>query len=160
MSISVRLARESDAEEVCRLTAQLGYDVETSALRARLSNILGRPDQRLLIAEVEGRPAGWLHAASWEDIETEAFVIIAGLVVDRLHRRRGIGRVLMAHAEQWARERGCSIVRLWSSSTRTAAHQFYERLGYENVKTQHSFAKSVDPERHVDFSRFVPRVGD
>ena len=158
MSVSVRLARLSDAADVARLTGQLGYDVETSALRARLAKILERPDQRVFVADVESRPVGWLHAAIWEYIETGPFVIVGGLVVDRAHRRRGIGGILMRHAEEWAREQGCSIVRLWSSSTRTAAHEFYARQGYTNVKTQYSFAKSVAPARPVDLSTFVPRV--
>jgi GNAT superfamily N-acetyltransferase len=72
------------------------------------------------------------------------FVVIAGLVVDRGRRQQGIGRLLMAEAERWAREQGCSIVRLWSSKGRADAHAFYRRLGYADVKTQHAFAKSLD----------------
>lgn len=158
MTVSVRLARTSDAEDIARLTAQLGYDVDASALRARLSRILGRPDQRFLIAEIERRTVGWLHAAIWDSVEADAFVVIAGLVVDRSHRRQGIGHALMEQAEDWARERGCSIVRLWSSSFRTEAHRFYEQLGYANIKTQCSFAKSLDPARQGDLNKLVPRV--
>jgi GNAT superfamily N-acetyltransferase len=148
----------SDAAAVGDLTGQLGYDVEASELGERLSRILERPDQRFLIAELEGRPVGWVHAAIWEYIETEAFVVIGGLVVDRSHRGRGIGGILMQRAEAWAVEQGCSIVRLWSSSMRTDAHRFYERLGYRHVKTQYSFVKSLDPARQGDLARFVPRV--
>ena len=54
MGISVRPARASDADDVAELTVQLGYDVEGSALAARLSRILAQADQRFLIAELEG----------------------------------------------------------------------------------------------------------
>ena len=133
MAISVRSARPSDADEVAHLTAQLGYDDEGSALAARFARILAQADQRLLIAELDGRPVGWLHAVIWEFVETDAFVVIAGLVVDRAHRKRGIGRTLMRQAEEWAGERACSFVRLWSSSGRIEAHRFYEQLGYTKI---------------------------
>ena len=122
MVTSVRTATLSDAADVVDLTAQLGYDVDFAAVRARLARILERLDQRFFIAEIGGRAVGWLHAAAWEYIETHAFVVVAGLVVDRKHRKRGIGRALMAHAEAWAAEQGSAVVRLWSSSARTDAH--------------------------------------
>jgi GNAT superfamily N-acetyltransferase len=77
--------------------------------------------------------------------------------VNRLHRRKGIGRMLMLEAEEWARQRGCSFVRLWSSSVRTASHRFYQQLGYTNIKTQYSFIKSVGATGQ-DVRTFVPRV--
>jgi GNAT superfamily N-acetyltransferase len=158
MEVCIRPARESDADDIARLTAQLGYDVATSALRPRLQRMLARPEQQLFVAEVEGRAAGWLHAAVFEDIEAEPFVVIGGLVVDRSCRRKGIGRMLMAQAEDWARQQGCSMVRLWSSATRTASHRFYEQMGYTNIKTQYSFAKSLQPAGHDELNRLVPRV--
>jgi hypothetical protein len=64
----------------------------------------------------------------------------------------------MGQAEAWAVEQGCSVVRLWSSVGRTEAHGFYEQLGYSNIKTQYSFAKSVDPTMQQNFGGFVPRL--
>jgi GNAT superfamily N-acetyltransferase len=51
---------------------------------------------------------------------------IGGLVVERRRRKKGIGKLLMTGAEEWAREQGCSVVRLRSSAVRTEAHRFYE----------------------------------
>ena len=156
--VSIRTARRSDTDDVAGLMVQLGYEVDRATFAARLSRILARSDQQVMIAETSGRAVGWVHVALWEYLETEPFVVIAGLVVDANHRRHGIGRLLMTTAEQWARDRGCTIVRLWSSSSRTAAHRFYESLGYTNIKTQFSFAKVVDPVRGGDLQTFVPRV--
>ena len=158
MPISIRIGRNSDADAVASLTAQLGYDVASSVVRERLAHILERTDQRLLIADDAGQPVGWLHAAVAEFVEAEPFVVIAGLVVDRECRGRGIGRLLVHHAEQWAREQRCSLVRLWSSAGRVSAHRFYEHLGYTHVKTQHAFAKSLDPDPATAFKRLVPRI--
>ena len=157
MPMSIRSARASDTPEIAVLTRQLGYDVDEGAMAGRLSRILARDDQEFLVADLDGCVAGWVHVAVAEFVELEAFVVIGGLVVDRAHRRTGIGRRLMQAAEAWARGRSLSAVRLWSSSTRTAAHQFYEALGYTNLKTQYSFVKSfaTSPD---GLSRFVPRV--
>jgi len=157
MTVSVRLARVSDAPDIAELTVQLGYEVDPAMLAGRLTRILTRPDERFVLAEAGERVVGWLHAAIFEDIETDPYVVIAGLVVDSGHRRLGIGRQLLAEAERWAKEQQCSVVRLWSSAGRTSAHRFYERLGYTNIKTQYSFVKSVGRDRD-DFSDFIPRI--
>ena len=158
MAVSIRQARISDAADIGRLTVQLGYELEESVAADRLSRILPRPDQQCLIAELNARVVGWVHAAVAELVEAGAFVVISGLVVDRDQRRRGIGRMLMAEAEAWAKGRGCSIVRLWSSAGRTAAHRFYEQLGYANVKTQYSFVRSLGEDRPRAWREFVPRI--
>jgi ribosomal protein S18 acetylase RimI-like enzyme len=101
---------------------------------------------------------GWLHAAISESIEGDPDVAIVGLVVDNGHRGQGIGRQLLEDAERWAREQRCAVVRLRSSAGRTAAHQFYEHVGYTNIKTQYSFVKSVE-RGASDFRAFVPRIG-
>jgi GNAT superfamily N-acetyltransferase len=154
----VRVARLSDIDDIVRLTEQLGYDVPASDAAAKLSRLLSRQDHQFLIAEANGRTVGWLHAAVTEYIEADPFVVIGGLVVDRYHRGQGVGRILLEHAEAWARKQGCSIVRVWSSTLRTAAHRFYEHLGYTKVKTQHSFVKPVSADGVGELKRFVPRV--
>jgi GNAT superfamily N-acetyltransferase len=157
ISLSIRPARASDAGAIAELTRQLGYDVAQPAVEARLSRILAREDQQFLMAELDGRAVGWLHAAIWEDIEAEAFAVIAGLVVDRHHRGHGIGRRLTEQAEAWTTSRGCSVVRLWSSSGRSGAHRFYEELGYTNIKTQYAFVKRLDGAQDR-LSELVPRI--
>jgi GNAT superfamily N-acetyltransferase len=159
MTPAIRTARLSDANDISALTGQLGYDVAPAVVAARLTKLLARADQRIFVADVDAQVAGWLHAAIAENIETDPYVSIAGLVVDGRYRRLGIGRELLSHAERWAIERECSVVRLRSSAARTAAHRFYERLGYTNIKTQYSFAKSVGPTP-VDVRGFAPKIAE
>jgi GNAT superfamily N-acetyltransferase len=158
MAVSIRAARASDADDIAALTLQLGYEVAAPAVSARLSRILSRGDQQFLVAELDGHTVGWVHVVIWEFVELDAFGVIGGLVVDRVHRRKGIGSLLMAQAEAWAQTQGCSLVRLSSSSTRTASHRFYEGLGYTNIKTQYSFGKAVGTAKRESFQRLVPKV--
>ncbi|HYN80643.1 MAG TPA: GNAT family N-acetyltransferase [Gemmatimonadaceae bacterium] len=160
IAVSVRPARILDADDVARLTTQLGYDAEPSTVAATLARIQSRRDQQFFVAELEGRPVGWLHALIAEYVETGAFVVIGGLVVDSNHRRKGVGSLLMEHAEVWAKAQGCSIVRLSSSTSRTAAHQFYQERGYAKIKTQYSFMKSIDGDGTEKLLRFIPRLAE
>ena len=155
---TIRAAQISDAPDIARLTTELGYELTVAAAADRLSRILYRDDQRFFVADADGRAVGWVHVVFVEYVDAEAFVVIAGLVVDRGERRRGVGRSLLKRAEAWALERGCSIVRLTSSSTRHAAHRFYEAVGYTNIKTQYSFIKPLDAAAASRLQRFVPRV--
>jgi GNAT superfamily N-acetyltransferase len=158
MAVSVRTADVSDAGEIARLTAQLGYEISDATAAERLGRFVRGAGHRFLVAEFDGRVAGWAHAIVWESLETGPFVLIGGLVVDRPLRRRGVGAALMGEVEAWAIAQGCTVVRLWSSVARAEAHQFYERLGYANIKSQYSFVKSVGAGGTDDFSRFVPRL--
>jgi GNAT superfamily N-acetyltransferase len=157
-TVSIRPARLSDASGIAQLTGQLGYELTASNAEVRLSRILSRSDQQFLVAESDARAIGWVHAVKSEYIEAGVFVTIGGLVVDSRYRGHGIGRMLMEQAEDWARQQGCSVVRLWSSAARTHAHRFYEQLGYTNIKTQFSFVKFLDGTEHQDGSKLVPRI--
>jgi len=154
----IRPARSADAPGIARIGSQLGYELDTPETAERIRRALSRTDQQIFVAEVDHQAVGWVHAAIFEFIEAEPFVIVAGLVVDKDHRRQGIARDLMARVEQWTHERGLSIVRLTSSSTRTAAHTFYKTIGFEHIKTQYAFAKSLELAGDDKIRRFVPRV--
>jgi GNAT superfamily N-acetyltransferase len=157
VAVSIRPATLSDADQVARLTCHLGYEVATEDVADRLSRALVREDQRLLIAEIDGQPAGWIQVGVADSIETGPFAVINGLVVDRSVRSQGVGRLLLAQAEAWAKERGLTTIRLWSTVSRERAHAFYERYGYQKVKTQYAFAKSLD-DSSPSLTRFTPRV--
>jgi GNAT superfamily N-acetyltransferase len=158
MPALIRPALSADAAAIAELTIQLGYEVAPVLVAERLARMTAHGDQRFLVAELDGDVVGWVHVAIMEYIETGAFAVIGGLVVDRRHRKKNIGRRLMTEAEAWARECSCSIVRLSSSAFRTESHRFYEHLGYANIKTQYSFVKPLDRAGEDAIRGFVPRV--
>jgi GNAT superfamily N-acetyltransferase len=129
MPMAIRSAQASDASAILHLTRQLGYEVDAAAALARLSRILARRDQEILVADADGKTVGWIHVLRSEYVESDTSAVIGGLVVDRAHRRQGVGRLLVEAVEAWARREGCSIVRLWSSSSRTDSHRFTNDYG-------------------------------
>ncbi len=142
--ITVREAVVADATRVAELSAQLGYPVESDAIRTRLERIVGREDMAVLVAEAgPGEPVGWVNCAELEILEYGRRCEILGLVVDGRRRRQGIGRLLVDAVESWAAARGLGEVAVRSNVVRPEAHPFYEGMGYARVKTQHSYRKRL-----------------
>jgi len=67
--------------------------------------------------------------------------IVEDVVVAQDQQGRGMGRQMMAHAMQQAREAGCYKLALSSNARRKRAHAFYESLGF----AQHGLRLVVEP---------------
>lgn len=144
LTITVRQATIDDAECLSELSTQLGYPASRENVERRLRLIERSPDHAVYVtALADGRVIGWLHAYVRRLVESDPTAEIGGLVVDEGCRRSGAGRLLMQHAEQWAREQGCKAVTLRSNVLREAAHGFYQSVGYTIVKTQHAYRKAL-----------------
>jgi GNAT superfamily N-acetyltransferase len=143
ISPRIRSAKEDDSAQLAGLAGQLGYPSNTRQVAARLAEILARPDHAVFVAEVDGQIAGWVHGYACRTVESELYAEIGGLVVDSNQRGQGVGKALMAQAETWARELGIRQVRLRSNILREEAHQFYQAIGYEMIKTQLTFRKAL-----------------
>jgi ribosomal protein S18 acetylase RimI-like enzyme len=52
------------------------------------------------------------------------------LAVDPEHRRKGIGRTMMAAVEEKLSRMGCPKINLQVRETNSAVIEFYQRLGY------------------------------
>ena len=142
--VRVRRAREADIPQLAGLCGQLGYPSSVEEVSGRLKGIAAAPEHAVFVAEmIDGTLAGFLSAFVMRTLESDAHVEVGALVVDAQQRSRRVGEVLMKHAEDWARENGCALVRLRSNVIRDAAHRFYERLGYEHYKTQKAFRKNL-----------------
>jgi GNAT superfamily N-acetyltransferase len=140
---TVRAARPGDAAALADLSGQLGYPMTPEEAAERLAAVANHPDHALLVAEVEGRIAGWIQVSESRVFETPSQAEIAGLVVDEAARGRGIGRRLAAAAEHWARARGCRALRVRTNVVRERAHAFYRREGFGEIKTQKVLEKPL-----------------
>ena len=119
-------------------------------MQVRLQRIIPREDQRVFIAEDDqDRVCGWLTANSFNTLASGFRVQITGLVVADTHRRQGVGRLLIARAEAWAKEIGAEAVVVFSNVKRIESHAFYPALGYTNTKTEAVYRKILDPSLSV-----------
>ncbi len=115
----IRPVRLEDAAEVAELSGQLGYPVSASEMSARLSRALADPDYVVTVAEgSDGSLLGWIGAEYRFLLEIGDEVEIVGLVVRQGTRRLGVGKVLLAAAEKFARTRGLDSIRVRSNVAR------------------------------------------
>jgi len=85
----------------------------------------------LLVAEVDGRPAGTLTATGGRFQRNGGVATVALGVLPR-HQGRGAGTRLLGEAEAWARGRGLHRLELTVAAPNQRAHALYRRLGYRD----------------------------
>ncbi|MBI3662354.1 MAG: GNAT family N-acetyltransferase [Acidobacteria bacterium] len=140
--LKVRKAALADAARIAALAGQLSYPSTAEEVERRLRDLPQDGSHAVFVAEDgAGRVVGWAHAYVHHFVGSDLRAEVAGLVVDETCRDTGVGKVLMARVEEWAREKGLAAVTLRSNVIRDAAHKFYEKLGYTRIKTQHAFRK-------------------
>lgn len=119
----------------------LGYDYDIDRTQYKLTIVLRKGNNKIFVAEHEGRVIGYVHAAEYECLYLESLKDILALAVDPDMRGRGVGRALLAAVEAWAKETGSVGVRLVSGINRVDAHRFYLACGYIDRKDQKNFIK-------------------
>lgn len=143
-NVTIRPARPADVAELAALATQLGYPSTAAEVAARLPHLLDDPDQLVAVAVgADDRAIASVHVVVRRQLESDAWVEVAALVVDEQARGAGAGKALLAHAEAWAAARGFALVQLRSNVIRERAHRFYLREGYEKVKAQVLFRRRV-----------------
>lgn len=107
-------------------------DALADGYREAFQAISADPEQRFIIAEYEGKEAGFFQITFLPGIVNRGGwrCLIETVHVAPQHRNLGIGAKMMEYAIAQARERGCFLVQLTSNKLREDAHRFYRRLGF------------------------------
>jgi len=142
--MNIRTARSDDAASLANLSGQLGYQARPGQLEQRLHLLLPHPDHHILVALVDEKVVGWLHACITVTVESDPWAEIAGLVVDEEHRNKGIGKRLVQEALAWASTKDVQKIRVRSNVIREEAHRFYRNLGFKESKAQKVFDMMLD----------------
>jgi GNAT superfamily N-acetyltransferase len=145
--VRIRDARADDWPKVSDLLAELGRpdvreDEDEPQHGTAFARYLERPDAIALVAEDDGTLVGFVDVEFRQRLNflsPQAWV--PDLVVSERVRRRGVGRALLAAAEERARERGCWGMTLESATWRIESHAFYERVGWS--QTGRSFTRPL-----------------
>lgn len=103
-----------------------------------------RPGEALWVLEEAGEYAGHLWVSEQEDLFSGArSLFVTTVAVDARFRGRGLGRVLMEHAERIARERGLPAIGLGVAAANPGAISLYEKLGYATARL--AMTKRITP---------------
>ena len=142
--VRVRTAQMEDADSIAVLSGQLGYPSTATSVRRRLRNLLADNNHAVWVAEDgDGAIAGWIHVFVKQLLESVREVEIGGLVVDRNFRGQGAGKALVERTERWTRSKRLKSVYVRSNVVRKDAHIFYQKVGYQIIKTQSAFRKAL-----------------
>ena len=134
----IRRAWIEDLGAVIALLADdpLGSGRESSDLApyfTAFDQISADPNQFLAVAEADGRIVGTLQLSFIAGLSRGGMrrgLIEAVRVAGDL-RGRKIGEALIHWAMDMCRKEGCGLVQLTTDKSRTDAHRFYDRLGFE-----------------------------
>ncbi|MET7982333.1 GNAT family N-acetyltransferase [Streptomyces sp. NPDC005281] len=95
---------------------------------------LGRdPNQHLVVADRDGRVVGTLQLTVIPGLSHRGATrsVVEAVRIHADERGGGLGTQLVEWAVAESRRQDCRLVQLTSDASRTDAHRFYERLGFE-----------------------------
>ncbi|HWA20335.1 MAG TPA: GNAT family N-acetyltransferase [Devosia sp.] len=99
---------------------------------AALAALTGDPNNRMIVAELDGSPIGTLQMTFIPGLMRRGMwrLLLEQVHIAASHRSRGFGGEMIRWAIAEGRARNCGMVQLTSNKKRLDAHRFYERLGF------------------------------
>ena len=128
-----------DAKIVNSLSRQLGYPLLIEQTIENIKAVTQSKDHIAFVAELNGQIVGWTGASQAIMIEVMPHCEMSGLVIDKDHHGKGIGRLLIEEVKQWAKRKGNNKLSLHCNIKRTESHEFYKHLGFTDLKKQTNF---------------------
>jgi GNAT superfamily N-acetyltransferase len=128
--IQIRAAQTTDADDLFQLAKEFAtsFAPEKSAFDISFKKLLMTSDACLAVAESEGKIIGYVLGFDHDTFYANGRVAwVEEIMVHADFRKKGIGKLLMAHFEKWARVRNSKLIAL---ATRRAS-SFYKAIGYE-----------------------------
>ena len=136
----VRLATEADAATICEIYNQ-GIEDRLATLETELRTPEERrhwlkargPRHPVIVAEDGGRVVAWGSLNPFNPRDAYRHVVDLSIYVERGHRGRGVGKVVLARLIELAREHGYHKMVLSAFPSNAAGMALYERLGFRTV---------------------------
>lgn len=130
-----RARHVEDIELVERYFDQRAFDEELAGLPGKYA----RPCGRLLLAYLDGRPAGCVALRDLGDGLCE----MKRMFVPDTFRGRGVGRALAERIIAEGKDAGYRAMRLDTSRRQSEAMQLYERAGFRRIPPYYDLADDV-----------------
>lgn len=130
-AVRLRPAEADDLDQIAQVEADsFGQPWRRETFEA----LLGRPSVDIVVAESDGRVAGYAVVRSTVG-ESE----LANLAVSPARRGRGLGRALLREAVDAARNRGATWVFLAVRASNDEAAKLYLHFGFQEIGAQASY---------------------
>lgn len=141
--LEIRTILTQDAEAILHLSEQLGYPGNIENTKRNIKEIISRKDHEAFVAVINNKVVGWIHLQRTLPLESSSFIQITGLVVDKDHRRHGIGKQLVQHGINWTKKYPLLKLRVTSNIKRAESHDFYKSIGFVEIKQQKVYELTV-----------------
>lgn len=141
---TIRQANEADIPALASLMVELGYATTVEDMRQRYAALAKHTDYSTWVAVCDEQVIGMIGLIRQLYYEKNGtYIRIGALVINKNFRKKGIGKLLMQKAEEWAIETGAGQLLLNSGNReeRKDAHAFYQHLGFEPRTT--GFVKTL-----------------
>lgn len=76
----------------------------------------------------EYKNAAWTKTAPENEV-----MVLHGLVVNPSEKHKGYGKAFVAFYEDYAKQNGCTVLRMDTNVTNTGDRSLYKKLGYKEV---------------------------
>jgi aminoglycoside 6'-N-acetyltransferase I len=161
-SIEIRPAEPAEADQWLALRAELWPEQDGASHRDEVTRFfaaatgLGSMPEAVLVAVDRGaapRVVGFAEVsrrAYAEGCDTSPVGFLEGWYVAPTHRRQGVGRALVAAAEEWARALGCREFASDALADNAASAAAHQALGFEEVEVIRCFRKRLVPVRNPE----------
>lgn len=128
----IRDADEKDTNGILPLIHQLGYTATTIETVRQKILLYSCEGYRLMVAEEEGKIVGFISLHVFDIFHSPGKMgRITAFCISPEERKKGIGTALLAAAERFFLETGCTKLEVTSNERRTEAHQFYLHQNYK-----------------------------
>ncbi|NTU81612.1 MAG: GNAT family N-acetyltransferase [Chloroflexales bacterium] len=154
--VTIRPAEAADCDALCELFLDF-HDFHTRGvpdrlttmrdpagrhreeLAARLASLAAGHGSNLIVAELDGELAGVVEVYLRQSdpsapVVPRKYAYLQSLMVAEHARGEGLGALLLAAAEAWARDRGASEIQLDVWEFPDGPLSFYERHGYHTMR--------------------------
>jgi GNAT superfamily N-acetyltransferase len=146
MAFEIREARESDIPVILQFIRdlaeyeKLAHLVTATGERLRATLFGSAPFAEVLIAEEDGKPAGFaLFFHNYSTFLAQPGIYLEDLFVKPEYRGRGYGKALLARLARIAHDRNCSRVDWVVLDWNEPSIVFYKSLGAERMDDWHTF---------------------
>ncbi len=148
--MTVREVRFTDAAVWLRLRRALWPDGSEAEHASEIATFMeGRAREPLAVLVAEDgtpEPVGFVELSirpCAEGCRTNRVAYLEGWYVEPHARRRGLGRALIAAAEQWARAKGCTEFASDAAVTNDVSALAHQALGFAEVGQVRCFKKDL-----------------
>ncbi len=136
MEVKIRQATLDDVKDILQIYAESLDNGKVLSVEKAQRVFLKQqqyPDYKVFVAEYEQQLVGTFALLIMENMAHQGTpsAVVEDVGVIPAVQGKGIGKVMMEYALNYAKEKGCYKMSLSSNLRRDKAHQFYESLGFQ-----------------------------